>query len=298
MDARTLQTRLAAPQPPLLLHVLPGEVFAAQRLPGSCHACVYEMTFLDQVKNAGAAPDREIVLYGAGEGSRDAETARAKLAAAGYTRVEIFPGGLAEWQAAGLPLEGAGSLPSTPDAEGTFRVNTTDSVVRWTGRNLFNHHHGTVRLSGGELAIRAGALTAARFEIDLRTIRNEDLEDREKNALLIAHLQSDDFFDTAHFPTAEFVAETAEPIANATPGTPNYRLKGRFTLRGITHPLEFPIVAAAQSPTRVTGQAQFELDRTAYGSLYGSGKFFRFLGQHVVNDRIHLHVTIHADQAA
>ena len=33
----------------------------------------------------------------------------------------------------------------------------------------------------------------------------------------------------------------------------------------------------------------------AYGSHYGSGKLFRFLGQHLVNDHIHLHVKIHAD---
>ncbi len=34
----------------------------------------------------------------------------------------------------------------------------------------------------------------------------------------------------------------------------------------------------------------------AYGSHYGSGKLFRFLGQHVVNDHIHLHVKIHAER--
>ena len=34
----------------------------------------------------------------------------------------------------------------------------------------------------------------------------------------------------------------------------------------------------------------------AYGSRYGSGKLFRFPGPHVVNDDIHLHVTIHAER--
>jgi hypothetical protein len=28
----------------------------------------------------------------------------------------------------------------------------------------------------------------------------------------------------------------------------------------------------------------------------GSGKLFRFLGKHLVNDHIHLHVKIHADR--
>ena len=37
------------------------------------------------------------------------------------------------------------------------------------------------------------------------------------------------------------------------------------------------------------------IDR-GYGSHYGSGKLFRFLGKHLVNDHIHLHVKIHADR--
>jgi hypothetical protein len=63
----------------------------------------------------------------------------------------------------------------------------------------------------------------------------------------------------------------------------------------VTKPLELPVVIASADGKRVTGQGQLELDRTEFGSIYGSGKFFRFLGKHVVNDHIHLHVKIHAD---
>ena len=35
-----------------------------------------------------------------------------------------------------------------------------------------------------------------------------------------------------------------------------------------------------------------DLDRTQWGSIYGSGKFFARLGQHVVNDLIHLHLKV------
>jgi hypothetical protein len=93
-------------------------------------------------------------------------------------------------------------------------------------------------------------------------------------------------------------------------------LRGTFTLRGITHPLELPspsgdalraacgrlsrsaqfpvLIAARDDGQHLTGQGVLTLDRTAYGSHYGSGKLFRYLGQHVVNDHIHLHVKIHA----
>ena len=35
---------------------------------------------------------------------------------------------------------------------------------------------------------------------------------------------------------------------------------------------------------------------TVRGSHYGSSKLFRFLGPHLVNDHIHLHVKIHAER--
>lgn len=297
MTAAELRHRLQSPDPPLLVHVLPEEIFAASRIPGSRSACVYEMAFLSGIEALAPDQDTEMVVYGAGEGSLDAATAREKLVEAGYRNVAVFPGGIAEWKRLGWPLEGSGYFPEEPQPEGDYRVDVAESVVRWTGRNLFNHHHGTVGLRSGELSIRGGRLTSARFTIDLETIVCEDLADPEWNAMLIRHLRDGDFFDVGKHPTAELLANEAIPIPESTVGTPNYLLKGRFTLRGVTRPLEFPVVVAALSPDRITGQCQFEIDRTDFGSVYGSAKFFRFLSKHVVNDHIHLHVKLHADRA-
>jgi len=298
MTARELQTQLQAAPPPRLLHVLPEEVFAAARIPGSQNACVFEMAFLDRVRELVPDPDTPIVVYGAGGGSLDAVTAAEKLRAAGYTLVDSFSGGLEEWQAAGFPIEGTGHLPQPPVPDGAYRIDTAESVIRWTGRNLFNHHSGTVRLAGGEILLHQGWLTSARFTIDMASIACEDLADSAMNAMLLTHLRTTDFFDVEHHPTAEFVADTAEPIESCSAGTPNHLLRGTFTLRGISRPLEFPVLIAAKDDGRhLTGQGVLELDRTTYGSHYGSGKLFRFLGQHVVNDSVHLHVKIHAERS-
>ncbi len=255
------------------------------------------MAFLDQIRALVPDQSAPVVVYGAGEGSLDAVTAAEKLRAAGYLHVQPFEGGLAEWKAASLHLEGNGQLPQPPVPDGTFRLDTAQSVIRWTGRNLFNHHSGTVRLAAGEIVLRQGRLVSARFTIDMTSIANEDLTDSAMNAMLIAHLHTADFFDVTHHPTAEFVADTAEPITTCSDGTPNHLLRGTFTLRGISRPLEFPVlVAATADGQRLTGQGQFELDRTEYGSHYGSGKLFRFLGSHLVNDHIQIHVKIHAER--
>jgi polyisoprenoid-binding protein YceI len=297
MTAHELQTLLNSADSRHVIHVLPPEIHAAMRIPGSQNACVYETAFLDQVRALVPDPSASIIVYGAGEGSFDAATAEEKLRAAGYAHVQSFPGGLAEWKAAGLPIEGTGQLPDPPVPDGSFAIDTAQSVIRWTGRNLFNHHSGTVRLGGGEINLRHGDLVSARFAIDMTSIANEDISDSAMNAMLLAHLHTADFFDVAHHPTAEFVADSAEPIAFCTDGTPNHLLRGTFTLRGTSRPLEFPIlVATTDDGQRLTAQGVLSLDRTAYGSHYGSGKLFRFLGQHVVNDHIHLHVKIHADR--
>jgi polyisoprenoid-binding protein YceI len=295
MNANELNELLKSGKSGLLLNVLPEEIHAARHIAGSSNACVYEMAFLDKVAELAPAKDLPIVVYGAGDGSLDSKVALEKLRAAGYTQVTDLPEGLAGWEAAGFPLAGDGDLPPPLALAGTYRVDTKESVIRWTGRNLFNHHSGTVRLASGEIRIASGLLESARFVIDMNSIACEDLEDSQWNAMLIRHLRDADFFEIDRFPAAEFIADRAEAVAACSDGTPNFLLKGRFTLRGVTKPLELPVVIASADGKRVTGQGQLELDRTEFGSIYGSGKFFRFLGKHVVNDHIHLHVKIHAD---
>ena len=114
MTAHELQNALSAAEAPLLVQVLPEEVFAAKRIPGSKQACVYEVAFLDQIAALTSDKARAIIVYGAGGGSLDAKVAAEKLAAAGFTNVTAFEGGLDAWSAAGLPLEGEGVLPASP----------------------------------------------------------------------------------------------------------------------------------------------------------------------------------------
>lgn len=295
MNATELHYLLETKEPPLTLNVLPPEVHSATRIPGSLNACVYETAFVDQVGSLIPDKNAVIVVYGAGEGSLSARVAAEKLRSAGYSNVGVLDDGLDGWKAAGLPLVGNKRLPAPPVLHGTYQIDTAASLVRWTGRNPFNQHYGTVRLASGEIRIREGTLEAARFAIDMNSIACDDLTDSQWNAMLIAHLRTADFFQVDRFPTAEFVADEIEHLGAKTEGIPNYLIKGQATVRGVTRPLDFPAVIASADGTRLTGQAQFEIDRTEFGSIYGSGKFFRFLGKHVVNDAIHLQVMIHAD---
>jgi polyisoprenoid-binding protein YceI len=292
LTAPELRDSLSADQPPLLVQVLPEEHFATRRLAGSVNACTYETAFVSKIREMAPALDARVVVYGEGAPSLDSADAAEKLAAAGYSNVADFRGGLREWEAAGFPLGAQLPPPSAPVLDGVFQIDTAGSVIRWTGQNLFSHHEGTVKLAAGSVVLAHGHLERGEFTIDLDSIACTDLADSTMAAMLVSHLRAADFFQVAEYPTASFVVTDATPIDGATEGAPNYLISGRLTLRGVTRELSFPAVIAAADAEHVTAQAHIQLDRTLFGSRYGSGKFFAFLGKHVVNDLIQLHLKI------
>jgi polyisoprenoid-binding protein YceI len=297
MDAASLAEVLAGPHPPLLLHVTPEEHFAACRISGARNVCVYETAFLDHVRALVSDHAAPIVVYGAGTPSLDSEEATRVLREAGYINVADFRGGLREWEAAGLPIISETPLPAPPSLLGVFAVDTAASGIRWTGRNLFNFHHGRISLTSGRVEWRDDTLQRATFVINLDSLVCEDIADPTLNAMLVAHLRSADFLDAARHPVATFETTRVDENPDATPGSPNFQITGNFTLRDVTHEISFPAVIAASDADHVTAQAQIEIDRTLWGSRYGSGKFFAFLGRHVVNDLVALHLKIVAARA-
>src|SRR5262245_14110100 len=81
-----------------ILHLLPEDHFQAVHLPGAHPACVFEVSFLDQVASAGATHDTPLILCSAGSLPFAAQAAADKLAAAGYQNVSILQGGLEAWK--------------------------------------------------------------------------------------------------------------------------------------------------------------------------------------------------------
>jgi polyisoprenoid-binding protein YceI len=298
MNVFELKQALDSGRAPILLHVLPEEVFEALHIRGSRNACVYAIAFQDYVTDMLPDKNAAVVVYGAGRGSLDSVVAAEKMREAGFSNVEVLDGGLDAWIGEGFPFVENGRPPGPADLDGTYRIDIGESLIRWTGRNLFSQHYGTLRLASGEIRFRDGELESAGFSIDMNSIACDDLTDSAANSMLLDHLKTGDFFEVDRFPTARFDVDSARLIESSTEGTPDYQIEGRATLRGITRPLAFPIVFADKDDgRRITAQAQFEVDRTEFGSIYGSGRFFRFLGKHLVNDHFHLHVMIHAERA-
>jgi len=270
-----------------LLDVLPAETFDCRRLPGAVNACVYEVVWPERLAEAGIGSEDVVVVYGVDNDTRDADTAAQKLLRQGFRRVYLLAGGLMGWQAANLPLEGSGQEPADhapipPD--GTYRVVPEESSIEWTGRNAMGRHTGTLGLTDGVMRLQKGQV-GGEFVMDLSTLANTDLDDPTLAGMLIRHLLSDDFLDAERHPEARFNILQAEALPGATPGAVNCHLRGELFLRGRIEPLAFPATISTLE-NGVAAEAHFDLDRTRWGAIYGSGKFFRHLGMHLVHDAV------------
>jgi len=280
----------------VIIDVLPPEYYLSRHIPGAINACVYEMTFLEQVQGVVKDRKKQIVVYDSSQRSRASSTAVNKLSAAGYGKVLELSGGIEEWEGSGYPVEICG--PEIEEervlADGVRRVDCGRSRLEWAGRNVFKKHYGTIEIAGGEIVVEGGAVRAGSITIDMSTIRVLDLTDREENKLLTRHLKSDDFFDVERFPTAGFELAECGAIAGATPGSPNHLIKGKMTIKGITKEISVPAIIVPGDNGCVNAHACFDIDRTEWNVCYGSGKFFEMLGMHLVNDAISLELFIAA----
>ena len=154
-----------------LIDTLPPEHHAQVHIPQAKNACIFQVTFLDQMKALVPGQDRLIVVYGSSEKSRDAVTAAEKLLRAGYTNVAVLEGGLSAWRAAGYPLGGeqagrsvdevCGDLSTMPEAAALEAGRSGQVSIPYVFPSP-----GTYRIW---IQVRArGAVRSGAFEVQVR----------------------------------------------------------------------------------------------------------------------------------
>ncbi|WP_243358240.1 YceI family protein [Fundidesulfovibrio terrae] len=279
-----------------VVDVLPPEYFAATHIPGAVNHCVYQVVFLSEMEAAFPDKARPIVVYSASHHCHGAQDAAEKLLDAGYEDVTACQDGLAGWKAAGLPLEGDAPEPLSPSdlGSGDFSrmADPAASRIEWIGRSRNGRNSGTVPISQGELRFKDGRLVYGFFELDLTRLANENIPDPSLAAVLIAHLQSRDFFLVDVFPTARFETTHVTTMVGVGNGEANFDVEGQLTLRGVTRDLRFPATVERLDDGRLAAEAHFDLDRTCWGASYGSGRLFEKLGMHLVHDIISIQLRV------
>jgi rhodanese-related sulfurtransferase/polyisoprenoid-binding protein YceI len=283
-----------------LIDTLVNSHFQKIHLPTARNACVFEVTFMDQIMAITKEKDIDIVVYGSSSRSRDAVTAAEKLEREGFARVHVLKGGIAAWRSAGLLSEGEGvEEPDDPQTllkldDRLYRVDSDRSLIQWTGRNANTSHFGTVKLRNGELQAKNGVFTGI-FDIDMNSIVNINLEGDDLQPVLIAHLKSDDFFLAKAFPTATIEINHAKPVKDPFLTVPNYEINATLELRGLKVLQDFFATVTRTPENGLVAEAHFDIDRTKWGVIYGSARFFEHLGMHAVFDLISFQIRVVAD---
>jgi polyisoprenoid-binding protein YceI len=170
-----------------------------------------------------------------------------------------------------------------------FKVDVKASTFNWLGKKVTGEHNGTIGIQSGSLVVNGGKLQGGEFTIDMKTIKCLDLTDAGYNAKLVGHLTTADFFDVANFPLAKLNIKKATLKSSS-----NYDLSGELTINGVTQPITFPAVVSVDPKGTITATAKFEVDRTKFGSKFGSKSFFESIGDKMIYDKFQVDVKINA----
>ena len=168
-----------------------------------------------------------------------------------------------------------------------LKVDVKASTFNWLGKKVTGEHNGTIGIQSGSLVVNGGILQGGEFTIDMKTIKCLDLTDAGYNAKLVGHLTTPDFFDVANFPIAKLNIKKATLKSGS-----NYDLSGELTINGVTQAIAFPSVVSVDTKGAITATAKFDVDRTKFGSKFGSKSFFESIGDKMIYDNFQVDVKI------
>ncbi len=160
----------------------------------------------------------------------------------------------------------------------TYKVDPAKSVMIWNGKKVTGEHTGNVKVADGAFVVEGNKVVGGQFTFDMNSITSTDLTDPTYNGKFIGHMKSEDFFNTAKFPTSSF------KITKVTPkGGDQYEVTGNMTIKGITNPVTFPATVKVTG-NQITADGKATLDRTKYDIRYGSKSFFENIGDKAIYD--------------
>ena len=157
------------------------------------------------------------------------------------------------------------------------QVDASRSMVKWTGSKVTgSSHFGMIPVKSSKLVLKGKDVVRGGVVMDMANFTVDDLDGKWR-AKFLNHMRGTDFFDVKRFPTASLTIDAIE----------KGRLRGSLAIMGKSKPIAFDV---RKEQGFYVGKASF--DRTKYGITYGSGSFFKGLGDRMINDRIEVEFRI------
>ncbi|MBF0362689.1 MAG: YceI family protein [Oligoflexia bacterium] len=158
----------------------------------------------------------------------------------------------------------------------SLTIDNSASSFQWTASKLAGKHTGKIfikssQLKEGNVANKSDfTSTSGTVVMDMESITVEDLSG-EMAQKFLGHIKNDDFFQVNKYPTA-----TLKMVKIG-----KNEIEGELTIKDKTNPVKF---SYSKNDQLITGILKF--DRTKFNMIYGSGNFFKNLGDKVIHDEV------------
>jgi polyisoprenoid-binding protein YceI len=153
-----------------------------------------------------------------------------------------------------------------------LEVDPSASEFKWSGKKVTGGHYGKLPLKSSKVNHNKGAIQGGEFVLDISKMTVEDLSGSMQTKFL-DHMKSEDFFEVAKWPTARLVINKLD----------GKMAHGQLTIKDKSHPVKFPYTKAND-----TYSGTLKFDRTKFGMIYGSGDFFKNLGDKMIYNEVTL----------
>jgi polyisoprenoid-binding protein YceI len=182
----------------------------------------------------------------------------------------------------------ASTTPIKIEGDAKYTLNQTNSVVNWTGRKAVLKSwidKGVISVKEGTMEFKDGKLVSNSFVFDMTSIKASSTGSGGGQDKLTTHLKSADFFDVEKYATSSFVAKD---FTDSISASSTVDIKGDLTIKGITKEVVIPTVFHQNADGSIHAAGSVDIDRTLWDIRYGSGKFFKGLGDNVIDDMFNI----------
>ena len=155
-------------------------------------------------------------------------------------------------------------------------VDLKKSTLKWTGTKVTGKHYGKIYLKSAKVEEKDGKLTGGEFVVDMKNFTVDDLSGEWEKKFL-AHIKNEDFFTVDKYPTSKLKIKSVK----------GDKVTADLTIKDKTNEVKFDLKKSGK-----TYKGTLKFDRTKFGMVYGSGDFFKGLGDKMIHNEVTVEVEI------
>ncbi|PCJ81074.1 MAG: hypothetical protein COA49_07160 [Bacteroidetes bacterium] len=169
--------------------------------------------------------------------------------------------------------------------DGNYSLTKESPSLIWTAKKITGDgHSGIIPATLGKFKVENGAISRGVVSFNMRGFEVTNLEGKSKEDF-DNHMKSADFFNVEKFPTARLIINESSKDANG-----GLQISTTLELNGVEVDYLIPF-AVEEVKTGEIGKGykisgEFFIDRTKHKITYGSGSFFKNLGDKVIKDDV------------